>query len=140
MEVQGSERAATGDALPGLVVYRFGASLYYANANRFTTEVRAVLDRAEGPPSWLCIEAGGIGDVDFSGGQTLSTSPRDAAGGHAAGLRRAGPDVRAELDRYGVTDAVGQDAYFDTVEDAAGGVARPPTGVPLGRGGFIRRG
>jgi hypothetical protein len=26
-------------------------------------------------------------------------------------------DVRAELDRYGVTDAIGQDAYFDTPVD-----------------------
>jgi hypothetical protein len=27
------------------------------------------------------------------------------------------PDVRAEFDRYGVTAAIGDDAYFDTVGD-----------------------
>jgi MFS superfamily sulfate permease-like transporter len=111
----GSEPAASGDVLPGLVVYRFAASLYYANANRFTTEVRAVLAREEGAPSWFCIEAGAIGDVDFSGGQTLLdlAAEMQQAGARLV-LAEVPDDVRAELDRYGVTDAIGQDAYFDT--------------------------
>ena len=115
---EGSEPAASGDALPGLVVYRFAASLYYANANRFTTEVRAVLAREEGAPSWFCIEAGAIGDVDFSGGQTLLDL---AAEMQQAGTRlvfaEMSDDVRAELDRYGVTDTIGEDAFFDTARE-----------------------
>jgi MFS superfamily sulfate permease-like transporter len=115
---EGPGRSTVPDAIPGLVIYRFGASLYYANANRFTTELRAVLGRSEGAPSWLCIEAAGIGDVDFSGGKTLLDL--------AAEMQQAGTrlvfaemidDVRAELDRYGVTDAIGTDAYFDTPVD-----------------------
>ena len=34
-------------AAPGLVIYRFGAGLYYANATRFTEEVLAILDEAD---------------------------------------------------------------------------------------------
>jgi MFS superfamily sulfate permease-like transporter len=49
------------ELVPGLVVYRFGASLYYANANRLTEEIRSILGRPGGAPSWLCIEAAGIG-------------------------------------------------------------------------------
>ena len=115
---EGSETATNADALPGLVIYRFGASLYYANANRFTTEVRAVLGRAEGPPSWFCIEASGIGDVDFSGGQTLLDLVAEM---QQAGTRlvfaEMTDDVHGQLDRYGVTDEVGHDAYFDTPMD-----------------------
>jgi sulfate permease, SulP family len=116
------------DAVPGLVIYRFGASLYYANANLFTTEVRAVLDREEGAPSWFCIEAGGIGDVDFSGGQTLVdlASEMQQAGTRMV-FAEMSDDVRAELDRYGLTQTIGQDAYFDTPLDVveAFRVARP---------------
>jgi len=54
--------ASTTDAEPGLVVYRFGASLYYANANRFTEELRTLLDRSGGPPAWICIDCAAIGD------------------------------------------------------------------------------
>ena len=115
---EGSETTTNADALPGLVIYRFGASLYYANANQFTTEIRAVLGRAEGPPSWFCIEAGGIGDVDFSGGQTLLDLVAEM---QQAGTRlvfaEMTDDVHRQLDRYGVTDEVGHDAYFDTPLD-----------------------
>lgn len=100
------------------MIYRFGASLYYANANRFTTEVRTVLDREEGPPSWFCIESGGIGDVDFSGGQTLlDLADEMQQAGTRMVFAEMTDDVRAELDRYGVSDAIGQDAYFDTPVD-----------------------
>ena len=53
------------------MIYRFGASLYYANANRFTEEVRGLLDRDGGAPTWICMDCAAIGDVDFSGGETL---------------------------------------------------------------------
>ena len=34
---------------PGLIVYRFGSDLFYANANRFADEVRALVERAPTP-------------------------------------------------------------------------------------------
>ena len=61
------EQAA--QAAPGVVVYRFDASLYYANANRFAEEVRAARRRcrpAREAASASTPEA--IGDVDYSGG------------------------------------------------------------------------
>ncbi len=77
-----------------------------------------MLGRAEGPPSWFCIEASGIGDVDFSGGQTLLDLVAEM---QQAGTRlvfaEMTDDVHGQLDRYGVTDEVGHDAYFDTPMD-----------------------
>jgi len=107
------------DLVPGMVVYRFGASLYYANANRLTEEIRAILGRSQGAPTWLCIDAPGMGDIDFSGGETILDLLREM-GTHGTRLVFADvdPDVRVELDRYGVSAAMGDDAYFDTVGDA----------------------
>jgi sulfate permease, SulP family len=117
------------DLVPGLVVYRFGANLYYANANRFTEEIRAILGRSEGAPTWLCIEAAGIDDVDFSGGETILDLLRELQEQDTRLVfADIDPDVRAELDRYGVTSVIGEDAYFDTVQDVAEAVAAASPG------------
>jgi high affinity sulfate transporter 1 len=109
---------ADGKVETGLVIYRFAASLYYANSNQFSEEVRAVLERPEGPPSWFCIDAAAIGDVDYSAGETL-VSVHGQMQEHGAHMVFADvdEDVRAELDRYGITDLVGTEAYFDTLTD-----------------------
>lgn len=114
----GAPSTAT-DAEPGLVVYRFAASLYYANANRFTEEIRGILDRPGGAPQWVCIDCAAIGDIDFSGGETLFDLIEQVKekGSHLV-LAELDIGVRAELDRYGVTDAIGADAMFDTVGEA----------------------
>jgi SulP family sulfate permease len=107
------------DAEPGLVIYRFGASLYYANTNRFTEEIRSLLDRRAGAPAWVCIDCAAIGDVDFSGGKTLLDLLQEVEKkGSRLVLAELDDGVRAELDRYGLTDAIGADAIFDTVAAA----------------------
>ena len=105
-----------GEAAPGLVVYRFAASLYYANANRFEEEIRGLA----GTPSlkWLCLDADGVGDVDFSAGETIQELHGELQeSGTRLVFAGVTPSVRAELDLLGVTDAAGTDAYFDTVDD-----------------------
>ncbi|MGE5226379.1 MAG: SulP family inorganic anion transporter, partial [Planctomycetaceae bacterium] len=108
------------EAEPGLVVYRFSASLYYANANRFVEEIRGIVGRPAGRPRWLCVEAGGIGDVDFSGGRALLDLVAELRdGGTRLVLADVDDDVRVELDRYGIIDAVGADGLFATAAEAA---------------------
>ncbi|MGW4897430.1 SulP family inorganic anion transporter [Kitasatospora sp. NPDC004240] len=59
------------ESAPGLIVFRFDAELFYANASRFTDEVRALVDGAPGPVRWLVLDAAGIADVDYSAGVRL---------------------------------------------------------------------
>jgi MFS superfamily sulfate permease-like transporter len=54
-------------AAPGLVVYRFGAGLYYANAARFTEEVISILENADPKVEWFCLSGAAMGDIDYSG-------------------------------------------------------------------------
>ena len=64
-------RPSTGAATePGLVVYRFGVGLFYANAARFTEEAIALVDVPE-PPRWFVLLADAVDDVDYTGGKTL---------------------------------------------------------------------
>ena len=54
-------------AAPGLVIYRFGAGLYYANSARFVEEALAILDDADPKIEWFCVSGASIGDIDYSG-------------------------------------------------------------------------
>ena len=56
---------------PGLIVYRYGADLFYANADQFAEQVRALVDKAPEPVKWFVIDAEAIGDVDLSAAQTV---------------------------------------------------------------------
>jgi high affinity sulfate transporter 1 len=113
------------EMLPGLVVYRFAASLYYANANRFTEEVRHIFRGGEKPPVWLCLDGAAVGDVDFSAGETLVDLHQELKGGGTTIVfSEMSDDVRAELDRYGITERFGADAYFDSILDVVSAYER----------------
>jgi len=110
--------ATGGQLVPGLVVYRFTSGLYYANANRFNEEVLSLVDGADPANSvhTLVLEASAVVDVDYSGGLTLKQVVNEL---HDRGARfvvaQASDEVRAELDRFGITETIGADAYVDTV-------------------------
>ena len=109
--------AEGGQAAPGLVVYRFAASLYYANANRFSEEVRHLTGGDSGV-RWLCLDAGSVDDVDYSAAETLRELHGELGERHVrVVLANVTADVREELDRLGVTEVIGSDGYFETVED-----------------------
>jgi MFS superfamily sulfate permease-like transporter len=100
--------------MEGLVVYRFGTSLYYANASRFLEDVAALVGQG-GPLRWLVIDCAAIGDVDYTASLVLAGVVEHA---HQRNVRLVfssvlGP-VRRQLDRYGISSSLGHDAYFDT--------------------------
>jgi MFS superfamily sulfate permease-like transporter len=102
----------------GLVVYRFGTSLYYANASRLLEDVAALVGHG-GPLRWLVIDCAAIGDVDYTASAVLvrvieHVHQHDV---HLAVSSVLGP-VRQQLDRYGVSKALGPNAYFATPGEA----------------------
>ncbi len=107
------------EAAPGLVVYRFGAALYYANASRFTEEAFELFEAADPPLRWLCVAAGAVGDVDFTGADAIRQlhGELDGAGVQLL-LCDMSPNVRAQLDAYGLTELIGRDHLFDDVHAA----------------------
>ena len=103
---------------PGLVVYRFGVGIFYANAARFSEEVLALVDVPE-PPRWFIFLADAVDDVDFTGGQTLvETAEQLEKRGIVFGIADVTDEVRAQLDRYGVTEKIGEDRYFGRLDAA----------------------
>ncbi|MCL4552580.1 MAG: SulP family inorganic anion transporter [Candidatus Marsarchaeota archaeon] len=105
-------------AVPGLLVYRFTHSMYYANTEWFFQQVLDLVKGAQPPLSWFCIEASGVDDVDFSAAATLRSTHEMLKGqGIKLVFAEISEKVKAKLDRYELTDLVGKDAFFATVEE-----------------------
>jgi len=119
---------ATADArtLPGLVVYRFAGTLYYANANLFFEQASAFAS-AQDPPRWLCLDAAALPDIDYSGGETIRQLVAELDEHHIK-LVIAEPlaSVRELLGRYGLTELLGSDAIYDTVDEAVSAFRQQP--------------
>jgi MFS superfamily sulfate permease-like transporter len=103
---------------PGLVVYRFGVGLFYANAERFAEEVNGLVD-IPSPPRWFVLQADAIDDVDYTGGKTLlELVDQLEARGIVFAVVGANVHVRKELDRFGITERIGVARYYDTLRAA----------------------
>jgi len=64
---------------PGLAIYRFGAPLFYANAGRFSEEIRAIVGPAPSPLRWLLVDAGAITHVDYSAARVVRDLQKELA-------------------------------------------------------------
>ncbi|MFL5647967.1 MAG: SulP family inorganic anion transporter, partial [Chloroflexota bacterium] len=114
---------------PGLAFYRFGASLYYANATRFTSEILDVNVNADPPLRWLCLASSAMGDVDYSGADALRAVVEELrAEGTTLVLCDVDPEVRRLLDAYGLTEKIGAANIYGTPEDVV--AAFNATGQP----------
>ena len=94
----------------GLVVYRFGTSLYYANAAKLLEDNAALIGHG-GPLRWLVLDCAAIGDVDYTASTVLVKLIEHVHQRHVRLVLTSVLDpVRQELDRYGISP----DAFYDT--------------------------
>jgi high affinity sulfate transporter 1 len=105
-------------AAPGLVVYRFNHSLYYANAEKFSEEARQLSGTGPEPVSWFCVAAAAVDDIDISAAEALGETIAELKERSIKlVIAEISPDVRAELDRYGTSELVGEGGYFATINE-----------------------
>jgi high affinity sulfate transporter 1 len=102
----------------GLVVYRFGTSLYYANASRLIDDVTALA--AQGSPlRWMVLDCAAIGDVDYTAAAVLTRVIEHLRKRHIRlAVSTVHSPVREQLDRYSISAALGPGAYYDTPGEA----------------------
>jgi sulfate permease, SulP family len=99
---------------PGLVVYRFGTSLYFANASRFVDDV--LMLTTHGPPlRWLVLDGAAIGDVDYTASAVLGKAIRELHEAHIKVMMTSlVSPVRQQLQHYGISGENGPDGCYDT--------------------------
>jgi MFS superfamily sulfate permease-like transporter len=117
---------------PGLIVYRFGADLFYANDHFFVDDTRRLIEGAPTAVRWFVIDASAITDLDYSAARSV--------GELCAALKRGGIEVifarvnrylRSDMDRHGITPLVEARCIFATLHEAlrAAGVEKPDAQV-----------
>jgi high affinity sulfate transporter 1 len=116
------DRHPTARRIPGLLLYRFDAPLFFANAGYFRRCVRRLVDEAASPVRWVVVAAEPITDIDTTAADTLRELLEElrAEGVTLAFAELKGP-VKDLLRRYGLFDAIGPDRFFPTVGTAVDG-------------------
>ncbi|MGZ4228564.1 MAG: SulP family inorganic anion transporter [Solirubrobacteraceae bacterium] len=121
------ERYPDARHIPGLVLYRFDAPLFFANADYFRERVLALARSRDA--TWIVVAAEPITDIDATAGETLGSlkDELDATGVELAFAELKDP-VRDVLRRYGIHDAIGDQRFFPTIGVAVAAYVRQ-TGV-----------
>lgn len=111
----------TPDRLEGVLVYRFGAQLFFENATYFEDRVEDLRRRATTPVRWLVLDAAAMEEVDFTGVGVLRRLAQEltAAGGGLV-LTELSPSALETVRRTGLIDVV---RVVPRLEDAADGMA-----------------
>ncbi len=116
---------------PGLIIYRFGADLFYANYTRFINDVYALVDHAPSPVRWLIVDASAITDTDFSAAGAVRDLLADLALRNITVVfARVSSYLHADLDRHGITAAAGAAHIFPTLHEAIAGFHNAPRAAP----------
>ena len=103
---------------PGLVVYRFGAGIFYANAARISDELLGLVE-SDHPPRWIVLDAAAIDDIDYTGGKTLAEVAEQLHNHEIVfALSEVNDKVRGQLTTFGITQKVGPKHIYETIEDA----------------------
>ena len=104
----------------GLMVYRFGAPLYFANATLFVDEVERLVSEAPTPVRWFVLDAQAMVDVDTSGAQALRQAITMLAKRHVTfAVSRGDRSFGHWLEQYGLAELIDPDHFYPTNRHAA---------------------
>ena len=116
--------------VPGLVLYRFDAPLFFANAEVFRDRIRDRVANADAPIRWVIVAAEPITDVDTTAAGVLDRLREELADqGITLAFAALKDPVRERLRRFGALSDVPDELIFPTVGTAVTGYLRA-TGQP----------
>ncbi|MBL9091072.1 MAG: SulP family inorganic anion transporter [Planctomycetaceae bacterium] len=105
--------------IPGLVLFRWDAPLFFANAAIFQEHVLRAVRQAPTPTKWVVVAAEPVTDIDLTAADMLVELDRQL---HAANMdlvfaEMKGP-VKDRLKRYGLFTTFGGENFFPTLGQA----------------------
>jgi high affinity sulfate transporter 1 len=118
----------TGEAveLPGIVVYRWEAPLFFANAGAFRQQVRRLV--RERAPAWVVLQCEAITDIDVTAAEMLEQLDEEL---NAAGTHLAFVEMRTRLQqlvqRYGLFETLDRDHFYPSIDAAIVAIGTEPS-------------
>ncbi len=102
---------------PGVVIYRWEAPLFFANAGAFRRQIRHLV--RERKPEWVVVQCEAITDVDVTAAGMLEQLDKEL---NAAGVQMAFVEMRSRLQnlvqQYGLFETLDRDHFYPSVETA----------------------
>ncbi len=114
------ERYPDTEQVPGLLIVRWSAPLFFANANQFRDRIRELVKAADPAPQWVLVAAEPITDIDTTAGAMLADLDLElnAAGIHLA-FAELQSGVRDMIVRYGLFATIEEGHFYRSVTEAA---------------------
>jgi MFS superfamily sulfate permease-like transporter len=105
--------------VPGLLIVRWSAPLFFANASQFRDRIRGLVQAAETPPRWIIVAAEPITDIDTTAGAMLTDLDLElnANGTHLA-FAELQTGVRDTIIRYGLLETIDAGHLYRSVAEA----------------------
>jgi high affinity sulfate transporter 1 len=105
--------------IPGLVLFRWDAPLFFANAEIFREQVLQAAAEAPTPTKWLVVAAEPVTDIDITAADILSELDHELqkSGITLCFAQMKGP-VKDRLKQYGMFCKLGQEHFFPTIGQA----------------------
>jgi anti-anti-sigma factor len=116
--------AARDDAeeLPGILVYRWEAPLFFANAGTFRQQVRSLV-REKGA-RWVVLQCEAVTDIDVTAAAMLEEADKQL---NRQGVRLAFVELRTRLQDlvqlYGLLETLSEEHFYPTMDAALTGIA-----------------
>jgi high affinity sulfate transporter 1 len=102
--------------IPGLVLFRWDAPLFFANAEVFREHVQRAIADAPTPTKWIVVAAEPVTDIDVTAAEALSALDDDLAqAGIEICFAEMKDPVKDRLRRYGLFAKLGADLFFPTL-------------------------
>lgn len=105
--------------IPGLVLFRWDAPLFFANAEFFKERVLDAVAKSPTPVRWLVVAAEPVTSVDVSAGDTIAELDEAL---HAQGIEFCFAElkdpVKDKLKRFGLFSQLGEKYFFPTIGEA----------------------
>jgi len=104
---------------PGLLIYRYDAPLFFANAEDFRSRAMAAVDANPDPVEWFVLNAEANVEVDLTALDAVDLLRRDLnSRGIDFAMARVTWHLRDALDAAGLLDKIGEDRIFATLPTA----------------------
>ena len=111
-------RHPEGRRIPGIVLVRFDAPLFFANAEAFQRTILTLTDRRKGV-RWIVVTAEPITDIDTTGAQALSdVLDLLEERGIVLAFAELKGHVRDRLALTGIVDRIGTERFYPTIGEA----------------------
>jgi MFS superfamily sulfate permease-like transporter len=105
--------------IPGLVLFRWDAPLFFANAEFFRERVLDATARSPTPVRWLVVAAEPVTSVDVTAADALAELDKTlAAAGIDLRFAELKDPVKDKLKRFGLFAEIGEDSFFPTIGEA----------------------